>query len=45
MCTLRFVWIFESMVVTLFVYLYLSENCGISALSDYSMVGFFWPKI
>ena len=45
MCTLRFVWISESMVVTLFVHLYLSENCVISALPGYSMVGFFWPKI
>ena len=43
MCTLRFVWISEPMVVTLFVHLYLSDNCVINALPGYSMV-FFWLK-
>ena len=44
MCSLRFVWISESIVVRLFVQLNLSENCVISALPGYSMV-FFWPKM
>ena len=48
MCALSFVWISESMVVTLFVHLYLSENFVISALPGYLLVRFFydrdWPK-
>ena len=36
MCTLRFC--VESMVVTLFVHFYLSQNCVISALPGYSIL-------
>ena len=46
MCTLRFLWISESMVVTLFVHLYhfiLSENCVINASPGYAL-DFFLAK-
>ena len=44
MCTLRFC-VDELMAVTFFVYLYLSENCVISALPGYSMVFFLNKNI
>ena len=45
MCTLHFVWISESMAVTLSVHLYLSDNCVINALPGYSMVFFLAKNI